>query len=48
MAYKLLKSAEGRWRAINGPKLVALVRAGATFRKGVLVESSLQKEEVAA
>ena len=48
MAYKLLESAEGRWRAINGPKLVALVRAGATFRKGVLVESSLQKEEVAA
>jgi hypothetical protein len=24
------------------------VRAGATFRKGVLVESSLQEEEVAA
>jgi putative transposase len=48
MAYKLLESAEDRWRAINGPKLVALVRAGATFRKGVLVESSLQEEEVAA
>jgi putative transposase len=48
MAFKLLESAEDRWRAINGPKLVALVRAGATFRKGVLVESSLQEEEVAA
>jgi hypothetical protein len=48
MAYKLLESAEGRWRAINGPKLVALVRAGATFRKGVLVESDVQEGEVAA
>jgi len=48
MAFKLLESAEDRWRAINGPKLVALVRAGAKFRKGVLVESSLQEEEVAA
>jgi transposase-like protein len=48
MAFKLLESAQERWRAINGPKLVALVRAGATFRKGVLVEGSLQEEEVAA
>ena len=48
MAFKLLESAEDRWRAINGPKLVALVRAGAKFKKGVLVESSLQEEEVAA
>jgi transposase-like protein len=48
MAFKLIESAQDRWRAINGPKLVALVRAGATFKKGVLVESSLQEEEVAA
>ena len=48
MAYKLLDAAQDRWRAVNGPKLVALVRAGAKFRKGVLVESSLQEEEVAA
>lgn len=48
MAFKLIESAEDRWRAINGPKLVALVRAGARFRKGVLVESSLQEEEAAA
>ena len=48
MAFKLLESAEDRWRAINGPKLVALVRAGAKFKKGVLVESSLKEEEVAA
>jgi hypothetical protein len=48
MAFKLLESAEDRWRTINGPKLVALVRAGAKFKKGVLVESSLREEEVAA
>jgi transposase-like protein len=48
MAFKLLESAQDRWRAINGPKLVALVRAGAKFRKGVLVENSLKEEEVAA
>ncbi|MGH9100447.1 MAG: IS256 family transposase [Acidimicrobiales bacterium] len=48
MAFKLLDAAQDRWRAINGPKLVVLVRAGATFRKGVLVESSLREEEVAA
>jgi hypothetical protein len=48
MAFKLIEAAEDHWRAINGPKLVALARAGARFRKGVLVESSLQQEEVAA
>jgi hypothetical protein len=38
MAYKLIDSAQARWRAINAPHLVALVRAGAVFRNGVLVE----------
>ena len=38
MAFKLVESAQGRWRAVNAPHLVALVRAGATFEKGVLVE----------
>ena len=38
MAFKLLEAAEQRWRAVNGPHLVALVRAGAKFEKGVLVE----------
>jgi putative transposase len=28
----------GRWRAVNGPHLVALVRAGARFDKGKLIE----------
>jgi len=48
MAFKLLEAAEDRWRSVNGLKLVALVRAGAKFRKGALVESSLQEGEVAA
>ena len=38
MAYKLIEAAQARWRAVNAPPLVALVRAGATFDKGVLVE----------
>src|SRR6266511_28869 len=38
MVFKLLEAAEGRWRAVNGPHLVALVRAGARFEKGRLVE----------
>lgn len=38
MAFKLIESAQKRWRAVNGPHLVALVRAGATFVNGKLVE----------
>ena len=38
MAYKLLDAAQARWRRINGPELVALVRAGATFIDGKLQE----------
>ena len=38
MVFKLLQAAEGRWRAVNGPHLVALVRAGARFEKGKLTE----------
>jgi transposase-like protein len=38
MAFKLIESAQSRWRAVNAPHLVALVRAGATFINGVLVE----------
>jgi putative transposase len=36
--FKLLQAAEGRWRAVNGPHLVALVRAGARFEGGKLIE----------
>ncbi len=38
MAFKPIQSAERRWRAVNAPHLVALVRAGATFEKGKLIE----------
>jgi transposase-like protein len=38
MAFKLIEAAQDRWRAVNGPHLVALVRAGATFESGKLVE----------
>ncbi len=38
MVFKLLQAAEGRWRAVNGPHLVALVRAGAQFEAGKLIE----------
>lgn len=48
MAFKLIEAAQDRWRAVNGPHLVALVRTGATFRKGVLVENNHTKDQVAA
>lgn len=38
MAFKLIESAQTRWRAVNAPHLVVLVRAGARFKKGKLVE----------
>ena len=38
MAFKLIESAQDRWRAVNAPHLVALVRAGARFVNGELVE----------
>jgi transposase-like protein len=38
MAFKLIESAQDRWRAVNAPHLVALVRAGATFINGKIVE----------
>ena len=38
MAFKLIESAQTRWRAVNAPHLVALVRAGARFTNGKLVE----------
>jgi transposase-like protein len=51
MVFKLLEAAEGRWRAVNGPHLVALVRAGARFERGKLVERAepdQQHQEAAA
>jgi putative transposase len=49
MAYKLIEQAQTRWRMVNAPHLVALVRAGVKFEKGVMVERTEgQNEEVAA
>jgi hypothetical protein len=44
MTFKLIEFAQTRWSAVNAPhlvwlvSLVALVRAGARFERGVLVE----------
>ena len=38
MVFKLVQAAGERWRYVNAPHLVALVRDGAKFEKGVLVE----------
>jgi len=38
MAFELIEAAQHRWRAVNAPHLVALVRAGAHFERGNLVE----------
>ncbi|MER7202936.1 transposase [Streptomyces sp. CB01635] len=40
MVFKLVESAQARWRAVNAPHLVALVRAGARFERGHLVGRS--------
>ena len=43
MIFKLLEAQEGRWRKLNGYKLVPLVRAGARFVNGQLAERSEEK-----
>jgi len=43
MAYKLLEAAQARWRCVNAPHLVALVRAGATFVDGLIIEREDQR-----
>jgi len=47
MAFKLIESAQRRWRMVNAPHLVALVRAGATFVNGKLVERAGEHEPAA-
>lgn len=42
MAYKLIETAQARWRAVNAPHLVALVRAGALSQKGKLLERPVE------
>ncbi|MDQ3643785.1 MAG: IS256 family transposase [Actinomycetota bacterium] len=48
MAFKLIEAAEQRWRSVNAPHLVALVRAGAKFDKGVIVERPNEQDQEAA
>jgi len=43
MIFKLMEAAERRWRKLTGSHLVALVRAGAEFRNGELVEGTEAK-----
>ena len=45
MAFKLIESAQARRRAVNVPHLVALVRAGAMFENGKLIERHESGEE---
>jgi putative transposase len=55
MAYKLLESAQERWRRFNGHELVADVLAGAKFKDGIKVtddntndDNEMTEEKVAA
>jgi hypothetical protein len=41
MAFKLIQAAKHRWRAVNAPHLVALVRA--RVERGTLVERLRQE-----
>lgn len=45
MAFKLIEAAQARWRSVNAPHLVALVRAGAIFEKGMLIERPNQQQD---
>ncbi len=51
MAYKLLESAQERWRRFNGHELVSDVLAGVKFKDGIKVtedDTATQDERVAA
>jgi hypothetical protein len=48
MAFKLIEAAQARWRAVNSPHLVALVRAGARFINGKLIERTNTAADVQA
>ncbi len=43
-ASKLIESAQARWHELKAPHLDALLRAGATFINGNLVERSTNRE----
>ena len=48
MAFKLIEAAQHRWRAVNAPHLVALVRAGAKFERGKLTERENEETDTEA
>lgn len=48
MAYKLLDAAQARWRKVNSPELVALVRAGVEFKNGIQIEGRPEESRDAA
>jgi len=48
MAYKLLDAAQDRWRKVNSPELVALVRAGIEYRDGIRIERRTHQSRDAA
>jgi len=48
MAFKLIEAAQHRWRAVNAPHLVALVRGGAQFHNGMLIERPDEPAQPAA
>ena len=45
MAFKLIDSAQTRWRAVNAAQLVALVRASAVFKDGKPIEGPGESED---
>jgi transposase-like protein len=47
LIFKLMEAAQGRWRKLTGSHLVALVRAGARFVNGELVEGSSEEKDAA-
>ena len=48
MVFKLLEAARSTGRYVNGAHLVALVRAGAKFEKGLLIDKDNQQDQEAA
>ena len=48
MAYKLLDAAQHRWRKVNSPELVALVRVGIEFKDGIQIERRTEQSRDAA
>ena len=47
MIFKVLEAQEGRWRRLTGYRLIPLVRAGARFVNGELVERSEEQKDAA-